>query len=543
MNGLIKDKQLENILNYSQTDNTSLKDLPKIQGELKFTRTPMPYQEEFARICPSKKDMILALDTGMGKSLAILWRLNNLNVKSMIVVGINAVDSSWRTSIREVYGIETTLYNGDPPEVKKLDKQFASQPLPNFLFCTYETIQKLIDRVPEGYYEHIILDEAHLVSHEGSKRYIAVKQLIDKHPEAGKTAVTGTPIQDKPRDLWGIVSLLNPKMAGSFDSWVAKYERVVHSFTHKYPLKTKDGRLIYGKDGKQKWGEIEIPLVVETQNLDDLTEKLKSIMFRVDTSKYINYKSHLDIKPIPITYKQKRIYDSVREEILVELSNRTLKVQGAAVRMMRLLQVSEGIFNIDEEDMESSKLDYLVDYLSTTKEKVVVWSRFQAITNILGEKFKDKGVVYNGDVSKKNKMLRKWAFNGVYDDIDLQYYKELQVKTKDYRFSPGEAQFFFGVIDLRSAAGIDLHRSCYKQIFSSFSFMHAANYQAAARLLRLGQPSDEVFTTYLVGEGTIEYSALTHVLNKYETVLKILDGKEAVSYKTNQELIKLLRAS
>ncbi len=52
------------------------------------------------------------------------------------------------TAIREVYGIEATLYVGDPPDLKKLDKQFEKTGIPDVLFCTYENIQKLVDRNP-----------------------------------------------------------------------------------------------------------------------------------------------------------------------------------------------------------------------------------------------------------------------------------------------------------------------------------------------------------------------------------------------------------
>lgn len=210
--------------------------------------------------------------------------------------------------------------------------------------------------------------------------------------------------------------------------------------------------------------------------------------------------------------------------------------------MLRLLQASEGLFNFEPNNMESGKLDYLCEVLSKTNKKVIVWSRFQEITNILGEKFKDKGVVYNGGKSKKYKTLAKWAFNGLSDPADLAYYKELQKSVRGFNFEPGEAQFFFGVIDLRSAAGMDLHEFCSWQIFSSFSFMNAANMQAADRLRRLGQKEDEVRSDFLVGEHTIESKALSTIFHKYQNIQHILDGKESLGYKQSTELISILKS-
>jgi len=539
---LIKDQETKDLISRLSFDSLKLSDLPSEEGDFVFTEKPFGYQEEFVRICKLKTRLLLAVQQGGGKSLGILWRLNNVyKAKNILVIGIYAVAESWRTDIREVFGEEASLYLNDAPGMKALHKQIEAGNIPKFLFCTYETAQKLKDLIPENYFNHIILDEAHLVSHEESRRFKAVEQIVFNHTKATVTALSGTPIQDKPRDLWGIMHLLNPQMAGSYKSWVARYEKVIKSYKHRYMLKTKNGQPIIDKTtGKPKWGEIEIPLIVETQNLDELHERLKSIMFRVTQSEFTTFKDTVKIVPITLTQNQRKTYKRVKEDILVELNERMLTVQNAAVRMLRLLQVSEGLFNL-EKSIESSKLDFLMDYLEGTKEKVIVWSRFQEITNILGERFKDRGVVYNGDKSRNYKALARWAFNGISHPRDHEYYQELKKKTKGFTFEPGEAQFFFGVIDLRSAAGMNLHKMCHRQIFSSFSFMNAANMQAADRLRRIGQDAEEVFTLFLVGENTIEYKALTLVLDKYNTTLRILDGHESVGYKQTTELINLLK--
>ncbi len=313
------------------------------------------------------------------------------------------------------------------------------------------------------------MDEGHLVSHEESKRYQAVQKLMLKHPSALKYAITGTPCNDKLVDLWGLINLLSPELAGPEDYWNQRYERVVKSFKKQIQVKNKrTGKPVFNNDGSPKTFTVEIPLIKETQNLDELAEKLKSIMFRVQMEGNVEFKDETKIITVPLTVNQKKLYTSIKEEILTELDSRFITVQVAAVKMLRLLQAAEGLFNFDSTNLESGKLDYIVDFLKNSNEKVVVWSRFQEITNLLGSLFPTESVVYNGEKSKKYKTLAKWAFNGVYDNQDLVYFNGLKEKVKDFSFGPGEAKYFFGVIDLRSAAGIDLHKHCRNPINKFF---------------------------------------------------------------------------
>ncbi len=67
--------------------------------------------------------------------------------------------------------------------------------------------------------------------------------------------------------------------------------------------------------------------------------------------------------------------------------------------------------------------------------------------------------------------------------------------------------------------------------------MGNANLQAKARLTRLGQEADTVYTNYLVGEDTIEARALRLVLDKLNTISYVIDGRESLSYGQTRDLI------
>lgn len=497
----------------------------------------MPYQESYVRIHRSKTRLLCAFEQGLGKTISSLERAKVLGTSRLIVVCPKAVRNGWRTNIRRVFKQEALIYQGTAKQLEKLDKQLPR----DFIVCTYEGLMKLLHHIEPDYYDQIIVDEVHLASHEDNKRFEAVKELVSKHKNAGLQVLSGTPIQHKPKDLWGIFYLINPKLAGSYEAWVERYEKVVKTMKKSYHAKDRKGNKLYDFNGNPVIRETEIPILVKTQNLDELTEKLKSFMVREKRSDHIKFKDNVKIVGIDLTSRQRQLYNQIKEEILIEISNRVLSLKNAPVRMLRLLQASEGLFNFDRANLESAKLDYIRNILKNTDKKVIVWSRFQEITNILGEEFKDKGVIYNGDMSDNYKDLAKWAFNGLDSEDDRKYYDDLKKKVKGFNFEPGEAQFFFGVIDLRSSLGMDLHRHCDLQIFSSFSWMNTANMQAADRLRRLGQQSDEVTTLFLVANNTFESKALNTIFVNYNHTLQILDGKETVDISQIRQLLNILR--
>lgn len=475
----------------------------------------------------------------MGKTLASLERARVLGCQRLLVVCPKAVRRGWRTNIRRVFKQEAEIYQGTPVQLKKIDNRLPI----DFLICTYESLQKLLDKIDEDYYDQIIVDEVHLVSHKGSDRFEAVSELLKKHTKAGVQALSGTPIQHKPRDLWGVFHLLKPQSAGSYEAWVDRYEKIVKTIKKSYHAKDRQGRKLYDNYGNPVMREVEIPVLVKTQNLDELTEKLRSFMCRAKRSDHTDFKDKVELVRIDLTPRQRQLYKELKHELLVELSNKVLSLSNTPVRMLRLLQAAEGLFNFDRANLESAKLDYIRNILKTTDKKVIVWARFQEITNILGEEFKDRSVIYNGEMSDNYKDLAKWAFNGLDSPEDLVYYNGLKSKVKGFKFNPGEAQFFFGVIDLRSSLGMDLHRMCSFQIFSSFSWMNTANMQAADRLRRLGQESDEVVTQFLVANNTFEAKALNTIFTNYDNTLQILDGKETLDSNQVRQLINALKLS
>lgn len=535
---VIYSNKAEEYANSLEGKHKKLESLPPIVYPIDFIIPPKPYQEKFIRFHQSFKKIILALPTGAGKTNSALERIKIVGYKKLLVICPKVMKDGWQYWIRHLTGNDSLIYWGTIAQRKKQAEQLKNY---NHIITTYEQAGELAEKLPFYDFDQIIIDESHLLADPTKQRFKSIKSLLDKVQINGLLLLTGTPIQHKPKNLWSLVYLVAPELAGSYQAWCDRYEQVVKSFRKEYTIKDKRGRLVLDYDGTPKTYVKEIPLITKTRNLGELRERLSSIMYRVAKEDIMDFEENIEICLVDLTGSQRRLYNQIRNEIIVELENKTLNMANAPVRMLRLLQAAEGEFNFNPELKDSTKLEYLDYEINNLEEdKLVIWSRFKPITAIIGERYKDRAVIYSGDMTESYKKLAIWAFNGVKDSIELEEFTRLASKN-DFPFGPGEAKLFTSTIDIRSSLGFDLHQNCWQQIFTSFSFLGTANYQAASRLSRLGQKSGMVSTKYLVAKDTIEPSALNLIMGNFNTTLEILDGKDSASVKTTQQLIGLLR--
>lgn len=489
------------------------------EEEITWERSPLPHQRRYICINRSKTKLMCSWKLGLGKTFGALKRANVMGFNRLVIVCPNKTMTNWITECRETFGDQYRVikYHGSIAQRAKLKPDLASA---NIIVTSFE----MVHEINEESYDQIIIDEAHLISRMTARRTQSCETLVRRNYEAGLQLLTGTPIMHKIPDLWTLVYLLCPELAGTQTAWTDRY--------------VKDGKMIQKKmpNGKIGWFPANQTII----NADELKSRVAPLLVRVGYEGITKFKDQQEIITVDMTERQRRLYDRIRKDILLELDNRTLSLQSALVRMLRLLQAAEGAFNIDEKWKDSGKFDYICQELDNSDDKVVVWSRFQPITNRLYEKYKDRAVLFNGSVSQKRQDLGVWSFQGVTNEFDRETFEKYRKSDKEWTLEPGEAQFFFGVIDPRSSLGINLH-ACSRQIFSSFHWNGNAMMQAKGRLTRYGQQATEVHTDYVVAVDTFEKQALSLILKNYQQTLEVLDGQRDRTHQKMSELLNILR--
>lgn len=507
--------------------------LPPIEDNIDWKIPPkFPQQEEFIRINPSKGRMILAPPPGAGKSFMSITRSKVLNKRKILVICPSKNNyPTWRAEITKFTDYSCMKYHGTPVQRKKLRQALDA----DVVVTTYTIAHELKD----VNFDQIIADEAHNVCHSKTKAFKNLESILKALPNAGVLLLSGTPILHKPRDLWAPVHLLSPAIAGDEWAWQRRYEEVVQSIQKKVPIRQGSSYAV-DENGKIKTRLIEIPLVVRNRNLDELAERIRPLMYRFKLDKELAFEDRVEIQRVEMTPRQRELYNQARSDLHLELSTGQLKLAKEKLgRITRFLQIAEGAFNLDENLLESGKYAYLFDELDAARDKRIVWSRFLPGSKILYERYKDKAVLYNGEMTQIQRNLAIWNFQGCENEADLAEWRKY---NKNPNFTePGQALFLFGVIDRGASAGLNLH-SCSKQYFTSFSYNGSINEQTAARIKRLSQEAPEVYTEIILSEtpNNFEEAAFQLSLKNFAITLDILDGKEDNSYRRVNDLIKLL---
>lgn len=497
-------------------------------------RIPDIYQENTIRIHHAKTKLIIAFEQGLGKTMVSLLRCKALGFKKLLVIGFNdPIKGEWIGECLGTLGINALLIMGN--RVKR-EKQISQIPDYQIVLIAYEALTHLNSLVEKDTFDALIIDEAHTIAHPSTKVAKNVEKILKSQKPRIILELTGTPILNKPLDLWNVLRVVSPEAAGNYMSWKQRYEKVLHSIQKKVPVRNKDGTIKLDSNNNVTYKVIEVPVSTIYQNLEDLQTRLKPYIVRVKRDGITKFEDEVNIISVPMTPYQEQLYETVRKEVLVELENEDkLSITHAFARVTRLLQVSEGVFNLDPNCLESGKLDWVIDKLDKAQGKVIVWSRFRPISEILYSRYKDKAVLYNGGISKNQKLVNKIAFQGILkpsDEVDFN-----KLAPKDFPFKPGEAQFWFGTISIK-LSGINLP-ACNYQIFTSFDWNHNVNKQVEDRTKRFNQTANKVQTDYLVSG--LDKKTLNLVLKKYKLTLDILDGKGSGGSIKTRDLIQVLK--
>lgn len=435
--------------------------------------------------------------------------------------------------LRLVYpAVSFLVYQGDLKKREALRDEVAANQI---VLATYENFSELN---PEDF-DCYIFDEFHLASNRDSNRYKRLVPFLEatwRKPDIPVQLLTGTPIGNQGTvNMWTLLHARCPLTAGSYNAFLQKHQ-VIEAVGSRTVLFEKD-------DGTM--GSRKVFYIKESSlgNADLFKQKLDAGTFRISEDEIMKFKRTTKFIDVDMTPAQWEYYNEAKDDLLdVETTSR-LGLKSARVKLLRLLQIAEGLFNLPEEEtnFESGKLNYLLEALTKARyydstDKRVVWFRFAKAPKLLHHLYKDRSVLWSGAVNDKDKELAQVAFNGTGGDPDVEReYKKLAYK-RGWKFEPGEAQFFFGVIDLRASLGMNL-QSCHHQIVSSFSLSVIANIQSFRRIMRADTEADEIITEILRARGTWEAPAFNYILNKWKTAKSILDGKESV---VHNDLVKLM---
>lgn len=425
------------------------------------------YQTDALLNSAYKRFTFWALDMGLGKSISAFTVSYMLQVPRTIIVCPAAVKWSLFRDMTENWG-----YN--PLYFTILDAQKNRSMVSmneRFVIINYDILPKYMDYLTKEKVGHIVLDEVHRCKSIATRRFKNVHHLIEAHPSARVTMLSGTPIRNRVNDLFAPLKLAGHPLGKN-------YAYFLREFT--------TGTKVSGRE-----------VIKGAKNLNRLFVMLSNFIIRRTKEECLKDLPDLVInKYIIRDAEYLEEYNKIIEEMINgEHGDSTLNGSLASLNILvskAKIRAKPGIMNLIDEIIDQGR-------------KVVVFSGYNAPLTMLQEHYKEKCVRIDGSVNSSKRDGIITAFKND-DSIPI----------------------FLGQIDA-AGEGIDLTVAS-DVIICDFPFTPSQLDQALSRCHRSRQ-KNSVNAYYCIAEGSIDEMLFKLISGKATDITAAIDrDKPTLSY-------------
>jgi SWI/SNF-related matrix-associated actin-dependent regulator of chromatin subfamily A-like protein 1 len=437
-----------------------------LNGEL------FPYQKEGVIFVDERGSALIADDPGLGKTLqAIGFLAFNPDQFPAVVVCPAGLKLIWRRQIK--------MWMKHPPRVRILEgrepediKGTADIFIINYEIMMYwkKSLQKIKPLT-------IIGDEVQYIKNSTAKRtkaMMAVVQHTTKQNDGVFIALSGTPLESKPIELYNVLKLIDPNLFPSKMMYAKRYCGAKHNgfgWDYSGATNTKELHRILSQSIMIRRKKADV--------LKDLPRKMRAV--------------------VPLQIDNEEEYKGAKSNIIkwihrkngMEKANRAKKAE-ALVKIETLKQLC---FN----GKCAKAIQWIRDFLDTG-EKLIVFVTHRESLNKIMEAFPGISVSMSGGMTAKQK----------------QYAVDLFQNTKKIRLFVGNL-IAAGTGHTLTAAS----NTCFLEV----GWLPGQHEQAEDRAHRIGQEASSVTAWYLLAENTIEMRIAEILDEKGDILSSVLDGE------------------
>ncbi|HEX6256267.1 MAG TPA: SNF2-related protein [Euzebyales bacterium] len=160
---------------------------------------------------------VLADDMGLGKTVMLIAHLLDRPQGPHLVVCPTSVVTNWEREIAR-FAPGLTVYRHHGPE--RVDRVLDPT---GVVVTSYGTLRRDIDMLASVDWQVTALDEAQQVKNPETLGARAVRRLRSVHC----VALTGTPVENRLRELWSVLDLTNPGLLGARSTFDRRFARPV----------------------------------------------------------------------------------------------------------------------------------------------------------------------------------------------------------------------------------------------------------------------------------------------------------------------------
>lgn len=329
-------------------------------------------------------------EMGLGKTLQAIGVTKKF--KKVVVIPPATLKYNWVREFRKLLNEDVTVLSGRVPTMQDFEKVLVD-PRPRIIIINYDILSSSTEvakpiagfaggAATEERYQWvelinlykpdvIICDEAHGLRNKDSKKSKASRKLECKK----FICLTGTPVMNRPGDLWPMLTLVRPELFPSYDQFIRTYT--------------------YG--GK------------ELHNAAEFRELLKSIMIRRVKSDVLK-----DLPPInrineyfELDERAQGFYNKAEAGLFRAMETWNMpdsevderEIPNVLAKIMRLKQIC-AIATIEK---TTEKAIAISDSAEPDKNKVIIFTQFKSVAYRIAQLLGNESLVMTGDQNGKQR--------------------------------------------------------------------------------------------------------------------------------------------
>jgi SWI/SNF-related matrix-associated actin-dependent regulator 1 of chromatin subfamily A len=446
------------------------------------------HQIEGVAFLLGRRRAILADDMGLGKTRQAIVAMRHASPRGpYLVVCPASVKHNWRREISLVSpSASTHIVARDAPAVEGHE----------WVVINYDILSRHVGTLTQRPWAGLVFDEAHYLKNHQSARSRLARQLVDEAVRRADSPpavylLTGTPLTNRPRDLFVLLQLVGHPLGRSFLSFAKRYCAAERS-----------------DFGWQTGG---------ASNVEELTVQLHGVMLRRSKDQVLALPPKLRTWLTVDVPKGTGVRD-MRKVVGLLASHEPVAPQSTVSEWSlrgRLLQAVTRARMAVAEAKVAATIDFVTGGVEQG-EKVIVFSCFAETMRQFARHFGSTAVVVTGQTPVDGRQALVDRFQ--HDDT---------------------VRVFLGNI---IAAGIGNNLTAATQVvFNDLDWVPANHWQAEDRAYRIGQ-TRTVNVTYLIAANTIDEFVQTVLERKRTLVTAVVDGQALAPDVSGDVLDELQRA-
>jgi SNF2 family DNA or RNA helicase len=426
----------------------------------------------------------LADDMGLGKTVqavALLAARRAAGGGPHLVVVPRSLVFNWRGELAK-FAPALRVFDHASADRESRSLDFGDA---DVVVTTYGIVRRDAELLAKTEFDWIVLDESQAIKNAASQNAKAARLLRSRR----RLVMTGTPVENRPEELWSQFQFLNPGMLGK---------------------EAEFGRLARDEKTRLVLARVLRPLVLrrtKEQVARDLPEKIEQVVY------------------CELTPEQSRVYDEVLKRTKTDVLERIEREGLAATKLhvlealLRLRQAAShaGLVAPDLREAPSGKFEALLELLEeplAAGRKALVFSQFPSLLKLLQPELRERGTAFE------------------YLDGST---KDRETPVKRFQTDPGVPVLLASL--MAGGHGLNLTAADYVFLLDPW-WNPAVEAQAVARAHRIGRRG-AVVALKLVARGTVEEKMLALQAAKRELAENLLDASGPATDLTTEDLLLL----